>query len=137
MPLKTHSDETPTLNMTPMIDCVFLLLIFFMLGTKFADPERNIRLRVPEVADRGTLTSAPERKVIHVFRDGSITFDHQRVSLEELKNRLTVVRSQYSDLGVLVRGDARGQFQNVAAVLNACRQVGVKDLGIMVKPFSP
>ncbi|MBN2577456.1 MAG: biopolymer transporter ExbD [Pirellulales bacterium] len=137
MPLKTHSDETPTLNMTPMIDCVFLLLIFFMLGTKFADPERNIQLRVPEVADRGTLTSAPERRVIQVFRDGSITFDRQPVSLDELKSRLAAARSQYSDLGVLVRGDARGQFQNVAAVLNACRQVGVRDLGIMVKPFNP
>jgi biopolymer transport protein ExbD len=123
--------------MTPMIDCVFLLLIFFMLGTKFADPERNIRLRVPEVADRGTLTAAPERKVINVFRDGSITFDRQRVSLDELKSKLTALRRQYNDLGVLVRGDARGEFQNVAAVLNACRQVGVQDLGIMVKPFSP
>ena len=51
MPLKTQLDDAPSLNMTPMIDCVFLLLIFFMLGTKFADPERNIRLRVPEVAD--------------------------------------------------------------------------------------
>jgi biopolymer transport protein ExbD len=137
MPLKTHIDEQPSLNMTPMIDCVFLLLIFFMLGTKFSDPERNLRLRVPEVADRGVLTAPPQRKIINVFRDGTITFDQKRVSLEELKNRLSAVRNQYSDLGVLVRGDARGEFQNVAAVLNTCKQVGVKDLGIMVKPFNP
>ena len=132
MPLKTHLDEQPTLNLTSMIDIVFLLIIFFMVGTKFTERERKIPLNVPEVADRGALTAAPERKVVNIYRDGAITLDGTTVSLEQLTDRLTAARAQYSDLGVLVRGDARREFQTVAAVLNACRQAGVGDLGIGV-----
>ena len=133
MPLKTHLDEQPTLNLTPMIDIVFLLIIFFMVGTKFTELERKIGLRVPEVTDRGALTAAPERRIINVLRDGTVTLDRLPVTLDELKGRLAAARSQYSDLGVLVRGDARGEFQQVASVLNACRQAGVRDLGISVR----
>ncbi len=133
MPLKTHLDEEPTLNLTPMIDIVFLLIIFFMVGTKFTELERKIALRVPEVADKGALTAAPQWKTINVFRDGTVTLDRVPVTLSELTSRLATARSQYSDLGVLVRGDAQGEFQLVASVLNACKQAGIRELGISVR----
>jgi biopolymer transport protein ExbD len=137
MPLKTHLDEQPTLNLTPMIDIVFLLLIFFMVGTKFSELERKIGLRVPEVTDCGALTAAPERRVVNVYGDGTLSLDKVPVSLDELTSQLTVARSQYSDLGVLIRGDAQGQFQRVADVLGACKQAGIAELGIAVRPTGP
>jgi len=137
MPLKTHIDEQPTLNLTPMIDIVFLLIIFFMVGTKFTELERKIGLKVPEVVDRGALSTAPERRIIKVYRDGTIMLDKVPVTLEQLTTQLADARSQYSDLGVLIRGDARGEFQLVASVLNACKQAGVRDLGISVRLVSP
>ncbi len=133
MPLKTHIDEQPTLNLTPMIDIVFLLIIFFMVGTKFTELERKIGLKVPEVASHAALTAAPERKIVNVYRDGTIMLDRQPVTLEELRTRLAAAQSQYSDLGVLVRGDAKGEFQGVASVLSACRAAGIRELGISVR----
>lgn len=137
MPLKTHLDEQPTLNLTPMIDIVFLLIIFFMLGTKFTELERKIGLKVPEVTDRGALSAAPERRIVNVYRDGTITLDRQPVSLDELTSQLAAVCRQYEDLGVLVRGDAGTLYQRVAEVLNACYQAGVRDLNISVRPSAP
>ena len=133
MPLKTHLDDEPTLNLTAMLDVMFLLIIFFMLGTRFADEERKIGLRVPEVVDRGTLTAAPARKEVNVYRDGTVTLDKAAVTLDELTTRLAAARRQYSDLGVLVRGDSEGEFQRVADALNACKQAGIQDLGITVR----
>jgi biopolymer transport protein ExbD len=133
MPLKTHLDDEPTLNLTAMLDVMFLLIIFFMLGTRFIDDERKIGLRVPEVVDRGALTAAPARKEVNIYRDGTITLDKTPVNLEQLTARLAAARRQYSDLGVLVRGDARGDFQSVASVLTACKQAGIHDLGITVR----
>ena len=132
MPLKTHQDEQPTLNLTPMIDIVFLLIIFFMVGTKFAEWENNLALKVPQVKDAGALAPAPEKRVINVYRDGRISLDRKFVSLEELVGQLSDGRQQYSDLGVVVRGDADGTFQNVATVLGACREAGITDMGISV-----
>ena len=62
MPLKTHLDDEPTLNLTAMLDVMFLLIIFFMLGTRFIDDERKIGLRVPEVVDRGRSPPPPLEK---------------------------------------------------------------------------
>ncbi len=137
MPLKTHSDEQTTLNLTPMIDIVFLLIVFFMVGTKFTELERKIGLHVPEVTDSGPLTAAPEKRVLNVYRDGQITLDRNPLTLEELRKQLSEARSQYSELGVLVRGDAASAFQRVAEVLNACKQAGIAELGISVKSVPP
>jgi len=137
MPLKTTPDEPPTINMIPMIDMMFNLIIFFLVGTEFASLERNITLRVPEVVDKGGLTAAPERRVVNVYRDGTVTLDEKQVTLDQLTKRLAGARAQYSDLGVLVRGDGQGVFQRVAEVLNACKQAGIQELGITVRLIPP
>jgi biopolymer transport protein ExbD len=137
MPLKTTVDDPPAINMIPMIDIMFNLIIFFLVGTEFASLERNIALRVPEVVDKGALTQGPERRVVNVYRDGRITLDEASVTLHELADRLAMARTQYSELGVLVRGDGQGQFQRVAEVLNACKQAGIQELGISVRLIPP
>jgi biopolymer transport protein ExbD len=137
MPLKTTVDDPPAMNMIPMIDIMFNLIIFFLVGTQFCSMERNITLKVPEVVDRGALTEAPRRRVVNVYRDGRVTLDERPVSLEDLTKRLAEIRRQYHDLGVIVRGDGKGAFQRVAEVLTACKQAGIQELGISVRLISP
>ena len=133
MPLQTESLEEPSLNLTPMIDIVFLLIIFFMVGTKFAEMERTVQLEVPKVGDLGALSSAPEKRVINVYNDGSIVVDRRSITLEQLRAELKSATAQYPELGIVVRGDGAGPFQNVASVLTACRQAGIDDMGISVR----
>ena len=133
MALKTHTDEQPSLNLTPMIDIVFLLIIFFMVGTKFSELERKIGLQPPQVNDSGALSSAPEAKTVNVFRDGRIELDNQPVSITELVGQLSAAVAQYPAIGVLVRGDANGRFQSVASVLAACSKAGVRKMGVSVR----
>ena len=138
MPLKTHRDEAPTLNLTSMVDVLFCLILFFMAASKFTELERKIGLQVPEVTDRGALTSAPEKKTINIYRDGVIEMDRQTVpDLRTLERLLTDARSQYPEIGVLVRGDLDSRYQRVAEVLNACKQAGITELGISVKMANP
>ncbi|HUY35227.1 MAG TPA: biopolymer transporter ExbD [Pirellulales bacterium] len=138
MPLKTHVDEAPALNLTSMVDVLFCLILFFMAASKFTELERKIGLQVPEVADRGALTAAPEKKTINVYRDGQIEMDRKPVrDLAHLTAMLIHARGQYSDLGVMIRGDGMSRFQRVAEVLNACKQAGISELGISVKLANP
>ena len=137
MPLKTQRDEQPQLNLTPMIDIVFLLIIFFMVGTRFSElneAEKEIELNVPEVAGADALTPAPQKRKINVMRDGTILLDDQPVTLAELQQILTVAKQEYDQLGVIVRGDANSLYQHVAKVLDACRAAKITDLGISVRP---
>ena len=134
MPLKTHMDEQPELNLTPMIDIVFLLIIFFMVSTKVSELERKIALDVPKISNTEALSPAPRKRVVNILRDGRILLDQEEVTVEELVRRLQLQRQTDDRMGVIVRGDADGSFQNVATVLGACRQAGVSDMGISVRP---
>ena len=133
MPLKIQHDETPALNLTSMIDVLFLLIIFFMVATKFDELERNIDVAVPEVAQAGDGSSPPKPQLVVVQPDGRLELNGNSVSLEELTARLASLRSQSAQPSVIIRGDGQCAFQHVAAALAACRQAGVSDLGITVR----
>jgi biopolymer transport protein ExbD len=137
MPLKAHVDEEPSINMTPMVDVVFQLILFFLLGTKFTEMERKIGLEVPRVTENQALAAASDRQVVNIYRDGALTLDGESVSLDQLTDRLREARARHDGLGVLVRGDSTGQFQRVAEVLHACKRAGVRELGISVLPVGP
>lgn len=131
MPLKTSRDEQTSMNLTPMVDVMFNLIIFFMAGTSFTVMERNIGLNVPEVAEQNLpMTEPPAKRIVNVYRDGKVTLDRQTVSLEELTQRLARARSQYQGLGVIVRGDADARLQVVADVLAACKKSGIRELAV-------
>lgn len=133
MALRTHVEEIPQLNLTSMIDVLFLLIIFFVVGTEFIKAERQIELQLPQVSKNEALSAAPEKKVVNIYRDGQITYERQEVSLEQLQAQLTAAREKYLGLGVLVRGDAAVPFERVANVLSTCKQAGIQDLSISVE----
>jgi biopolymer transport protein ExbD len=136
MPLKTHQDDLPAINLTPMIDIVFQLIIFFMVGARFTELEKKVDLSVPQVAGAAQLPRAPERRVINVYRDGRLELNRSPVSLDNLVRLLADDQRQYTDVGVVIRADADGPFQHVAAVMTACREAGISDLGISVRMAS-
>ena len=133
MPLKTTPEEPLALNLTSMIDVLFLLIIFFMAATQFTELERNISLQVPQVGDAKGLPTASQRHVINVYRDGQVMLDREVVTLPQLTQRLAEKRQSNARLSILVRGDGDGSFRIVALVLTACREAGISDLGISVR----
>ena len=135
MPLKTSQDEQSTLNLTPMIDIVFLLIIFFMVGTRFTEleeAEQQMPLEVPSISRAGTLTNTPSKRTINVYHD-SIQLDDKPVSLAQLEADLVEAKSEYSKVGVVVRGESEIVYQRIAEVLGTIHAAGIKDMRIAVK----
>jgi biopolymer transport protein ExbD len=133
MPLKIEHDDAPALNLTAMIDVLFLLIIFFMVATKFDEMERNIEVAVPEVAQAGDGDPPAQPLVVTIQADGQLELDGARVTSEELTARLIAHRTPLTEPSVVIRGDAQCAFQHVASALAACQQAGVSDLGITVR----
>lgn len=133
MPLKTSNDELPVLNLTPMIDVVFLLIIFFMVGTKFAEEERKLDLQVPAVGAAAPSLTSAKKRIVSVLRDGSVLLDDRNMTVPQLTNELRQARRASPHLGITIRGDAEGSFQNVAAVMSACKSAGVRDMAVSVR----
>jgi biopolymer transport protein ExbD len=133
MPLKTSiSEELPSVNLTSMIDVVFLLIIFFMVGTKFTDLDRQISVKLPGAGALQPMVAPPNRRQINVTKDGSIYFEKQPLTPEQLTERLRAIRAEYPGVGVVVNGDRDATHGRMALVLGAVQRAEIKDLSIGV-----
>ena len=133
MPLKIEREDQNAINLTPMIDIVFLLIIFFMVGTKFAEMERQVKLELPGVKQIGALSPIPKQRVVNVYEDDTIMMDGQEYQLNSLLTELQRAHSEYNEMSVLIRGDGEAKHQSVTNVLAACRDAGFERLGIAVR----
>ncbi len=133
MPLKTTPDETTSVNLTPMIDVVFLLVIFFMVATKFTEVERSIDIELPTTAQAGEATPPAKPRTVSVFADGHVELDKQSVTLDQLTQQLSQATAQSDDVQVVIEGDARCPFQHIAAAMAACREARVAELSVPVE----
>jgi biopolymer transport protein ExbD len=133
MPLKTHQDEMPTMNLTPMIDVVFLLIVFFMGAAKFAELERDIDLQLPEVAKADAAREAAKARQVAVYTDGRLSLDREDVTLAQLTERLSAAVKEQPAMSVVILGDAASNFQDVAEALAACKEAGVTHLAVSVR----
>jgi biopolymer transport protein ExbD len=134
MPLRMHQEEMPTINLTPMIDIIFQLIIFFMVGSRFTEMDKKIEVSVPQVSKADQLPTAPTRCVVAVQKTGQLSLNGNPVTLESLVVELKALRAAKAELNVIVRGDADAPLQIVASALAACRNAGISDVGIAVRP---
>ena len=117
--LDAQEDEA-SINLTPMLDMVFNLLLFFLAATTFAREEVELDLRLPHA--KSGQTGAPGKQlVINVFADGRLAVDGRVVTIEALRQRLEALAQQNREQAVLVRGDQQAQFGVGVQVLDACR----------------
>jgi biopolymer transport protein ExbD len=130
-----QTDELPHINMTPMVDVVLCLLIFFMAATRLYDwDEDQLTVRVPEVAEAAPLTAAPEDLELAIVEPGQVVAAGTTYDLPALTEMLREARGRYPDQGVLVRGEATLDYQHVADVLSACEAAGIRNVRLPVRP---
>jgi len=116
------------LEMTPMIDIVFLLMIFFLVASKLDEDDRSIDVVLPQASAAKPLTSRPREFVVNIDRDGNYFAGARPVRLEDLRQLL---RQSAADnpqrQTVILRADEETAHKFVVAVMDACVQAGIDD----------
>jgi biopolymer transport protein ExbD len=136
MPLKSDSIEDLQLNLTPMIDVVFLLIIFFMVGARFTEEaeHQQFDVELPTASPVQTMSRQPDPLVIAVSRTGTIQIQSRKLSLKELLSELRSAKAAFADQAVLIRGDGNGSYQSVVDVMNVCHQAEIKKFSLAFQP---
>ena len=116
--------------MTPLVDVILNLLIFFMLGTRFAEEERQVDIQVPHVSHAQPLTAPPDDIIINVFPDGHIVVNQETLSPAQLESRLAKAQRNYADQTVLIRGDGKGTYQSIMDVLSICQRARIHNYSL-------
>jgi biopolymer transport protein ExbD len=131
MPLRVYDPtDEPSLNLTPMIDIVFLLIIFFMVGTQFTNKDQGVDVQLPTVSDLNPLTSLPDEIVVNVSGHGMVFIQEEQLTLAQLEANLRAAQNNYPDQKVIVRGSGPGPYQHVMDVLATCRRAKINHISL-------
>jgi biopolymer transport protein ExbD len=116
-----------SLSMTPLIDVVFLLNIFFLVATRFAEEDQELDVLLPAAAEAKPLTVKPKLLYVNIDQQGRYYFDGAVLPLSQLK--LSLARAAVNNPispAVVLRADQRCEWGFVAAALEACYAAGIK-----------
>lgn len=117
----------PTLEMTPLIDMVFLLLVFFLVATTFYQAEREMRIALPFAKAAGPISTMLREFIVNVNRDGDIIVAGRTLAEPELKAMIADAVAANPDQKVTVRGDRGTSYGNVVRVLDICKSGGIQE----------
>jgi biopolymer transport protein ExbD len=131
---RSQTDDVPVINMTPMVDVILCLLVFFMAATRLYDwDESEFLVSVPEVAEASPASAAPDDLTLVISKRGVVSIDESSYNLDQLVSRLREARGRYANQGVVIRGDAALAYQDLADVLSACDEAGIRNVRLPVR----
>ena len=132
-----ESDDEMTLNLTSLIDVVFLLLIFFMVATTFLDPEREIGIELPVASSAEPRADLPDELVINVGREGQLTLGGRTLDRAGLDAELLAVARRAPETPVTIRGDRLVHHEDIVGVMDACGSAGLSNLAVGTLESAP
>ena len=135
---KNRSANKRQIDMTPMIDCVFQLLLFFMVASNFDEEskmtaEGSLDSNLPEAAAAMPMVARPREMIININARGEFYVAGDKHSEPQLAERLR--RSVVDNPGnqtVIIRGDERANWKSIARVMSLCNQAQIKDYRVAV-----
>ncbi len=120
-------EESPRIELTPIIDMVFLLLIFFLVATTFQQTERELSIALPDSEAAGPITMQLREIVINVTNEGAIIVGGRTVGIEDLRAIVSQAVEANAEQKVSIRGDRDVPYGTVARVLDVCKAAGVDE----------
>jgi biopolymer transport protein ExbD len=126
--IPNRGDVLSAINMTPMIDCVFLLLIFFLVATKFEEAEREMNVVLPQASEAMPMTARPKELFVNVTHDGRYIVATQELNAKQLLGAFQQAHANNPGRQtVIIRADKRAQWEYVMAVMNLCNKASIRD----------
>jgi biopolymer transport protein ExbD len=124
---KSHPPEED-FPMTPMIDMVFLLLVFFMTVSTLAQADKRVELDLPESSQSDVPEDLSDRGTISLDASGEIYLGARPLNLKMMKAQMKSALETNPDLRVHVRADEKTAYREIQKVLRACAEVGAYEV---------
>ncbi|TWT98365.1 ExbD/TolR family protein [Stieleria varia] len=126
-----RSSVAGTLSLTPLIDVVFLLLIFFLVTSEFEEEERRLDIVLPTATSAVPMTGKPREIVIDVDDKGEVYLGGQPTNLDDLEKLLrAAVAKNPTNQSAVIRADRSTSFQPVVSVMDVCNRSGISDYSV-------
>lgn len=122
------------LNITPLLDLAFVLLVIFIITT--TPVVNDLDLDLPRASSR---QKDPPKKANYVTADGAgrLFLNKREVDLVELQAQLVLLRTDDPDLSVIVRGDAKTKYDRIVGIMDVLQQANVVKVELATEPLPP
>lgn len=132
MAIKFFDEDTVDVQMTPLIDCVFLLLIFFLVSSQMKKIEKELPIKLPEAHAALTVKATPNLVTVGVDKTGNFYINSKPVGSEGLRSALKAATAETKEQRVRISGDIYAPFARIVQVLDTCQQEGLGVVGINI-----
>jgi biopolymer transport protein ExbD len=137
MKFSNRQPEPATMQLAPMIDIVFLLLIFFIVTWQYTRSETELSVSVPSAEEGVQKNRSRGEIIINILSDGSIKVEGSNVNLTQLREKLTAVAKQFKNQPVRIRGDGSVSYQRIVEVIDTCQKAGIWNISFATQRPEP
>ncbi|MGB0127810.1 MAG: biopolymer transporter ExbD [Rhodocyclaceae bacterium] len=123
MQVQNETKPYDTINVTPMLDLAYVLLVVFIIMTTAS--VQGLSISMPKPSNKPSDERKHDIKIVQVTPDGQLRLNGTAVALGELESLLQAARARDAEMSVLIKGDPTTQYQKVMAVVDLCNKVQV------------
>jgi biopolymer transport protein ExbD len=118
------------INITPMLDLAYVLLVIFIIMTTAS--VQGVKVELPHTKNTASLAK-PQTRAITVTLDGAVYLDAYPVDMMMLEQRLSEFKGNNPSLPVVLKADAAAHYEKVSEVLEICKKLGITEIGLVTK----
>ncbi|MGF1530216.1 MAG: ExbD/TolR family protein [Puniceicoccaceae bacterium] len=134
MKVRRDNDENLEIQMAPLIDCMFILLIFFLVTTTLKKVEKEVPITLP-FADASIDVAVPgDLVVLSVDAAGQKYFRGEPVSTAALLDRLQLIASENAEQRIRIDGDEAADYRHIIEIIEALKFYGLRNIGFHTRP---
>jgi len=128
--VKEDNQPYDEINITPMLDLAYVLLVIFIIMTTAS--VQGVKVELPRTSNTASLAK-PQTRAITVTLDGAVYLDAYPVDMVMLEQRLSEFKGDNPSLPVVLKGDAATHYDKISEVLEICKKLGITEIGLVTK----
>lgn len=128
MQINTEAKPYDSINVTPMLDLAYVLLVVFILMTTAG--VQGLTMTLPKPSNKPS-TEQHEIKIVQVMESGALMVNGVGVTIDQLEGQLNAVRARDPKFSVMIRGEARAPYAGVIEVIDLVNRMGIENVGLI------
>jgi biopolymer transport protein ExbD len=128
MKVETETKPYDTINVTPMLDLAYVLLVIFIIMTTAS--VQGMKINLPKPSNKPS-TVQKEVRIVQILPDGNLLLNGASITLPELEQRLTAAIAKDKDAPVMIKGDPQAHYVQVVEIIDMAGRLGIGNVGLV------
>ena len=129
--MKAQQETKPydTINVTPMLDLAYVLLVIFIVMTTAS--VQGLKIDLPKPSNKPSKAEKKEVRIVQIQADGALLLNGAAVTLEELETRLTAIHAREPDMPMVIKGDPQAHYEQVVGIIDLAGKLNIANVGLV------